>query len=130
MVIAPLSLAFPVTSTERNLIAVIVVIVVVTGVGIAAAAAIIVNIAIVIDVAKIVIVVRVDNAGIDVACTTTEVMAHDALVIVGVVIVHTKVTILAHGTNARIFLKIVNVFVVGCHANGPKIVLTQGLIIL
>ena len=129
MVIAPLSLAFPVTSTERNLIAVIVVIVVVTGVGIAAAA-IIVNVAIVIDVAKIVIVVRVDNAGIDVACTTTEVMAHDALVIVGVVIVHTKVTILAHGTNARIFLKIVNVFVVGCHANGPKIVLTQGLIIL
>lgn len=129
MVIAPLSLAFPVTSTERNLIAVIVVIVVVTGVGIAAAA-IIVNVAIVIDVAKIVIVVRVDNAGIDVACTTTEVMAHDALVIVGVVIVHTKVTILAHGTNARIFLKIVNAFVVGCHANGPKIVLTQGLIIL
>lgn len=129
MVIAPLSLAFPVTSTERNLVAVIVVIVVVTGVGIAAAA-IIVNVAIVIDVAKIVIVVRVDNAGIDVACTTTEVVAHDALVIVGVVIVHTKVTILAHGTNARIFLKIVNVFVVGCHANGPKIVLTQGLIIL
>lgn len=129
MVIAPLSLAFPVTSTERNLIAVIVVIVVVTGVGIAAAA-IIVNVAIVIDVAKIVIVVRVDNAGIDVACTTTEVMAHDALVIVGVVIVHTKVTILAHGTNARIFLKIVNALVVGCHANGPKIVLTQGLIIL
>ena len=129
MVIASLSLAFPVTSTVRNLIAVIVVIVVVTGIGIAAAA-IIVNVAIVIDVAKIVIVVRVDNAGIDVACTTTEVMAHDALVIVGVVIVHTKVTILAHGTNARIFLKIVNAFVVGCHANGPKIVLTEGLIIL